>query len=180
MVETFKISGLELERIKTSAGKSLAQLSDEKPVLLVFLRHLGCIFCREALKDLAKLKPSFEEKNQELVLVHMEEDDVALTFFAKYGLKNCIHIEDQEQRLYKQFGLSRGNISQLFGFKTMVRGFSAGISMDQFGGPSFGDAFQMPGIFVLYKRAIRAQYIHKVIADRPDYEELLKCSTELK
>jgi len=88
MVETFKISGLELERIKTSAGKSLAQLSDEKPVLLVFLRHLGCIFCREALKDLAKLKPAFEEKNQELVLVHMEEDDVALTFFAKYGLKN--------------------------------------------------------------------------------------------
>ena len=35
---------------------NLKMLSDEKPVLLVFLRHFGCVFCKEAMADLSKLK----------------------------------------------------------------------------------------------------------------------------
>ena len=154
---------------------SVFQLSQEKPVLLIFLRHLGCVFCREALKDIASLKRALVQGEQEIVFVHMEDNDIALPVFAKYNLKDCLHVEDTEQQLYQKFGLARGKISQLFGFKTMVRGFSAGISLEQFGGANFGDAFQMPGIFVIYKGVIKSEYLHKTVSDRPDYAELLKC-----
>ncbi|MFN8816592.1 MAG: hypothetical protein ACK5ZV_07645, partial [bacterium] len=35
----------------TSGGQSVAELSMRSPVLMVFLRHFGCTFCREALAD---------------------------------------------------------------------------------------------------------------------------------
>jgi peroxiredoxin len=175
MVESMKISAKTLDEIVTNGGLSVLQLSKDKPVLLIFLRHLGCVFCREALKDIASLNRLLVQGDQEIVFVHMESNDIARPFFEKYNLKDCLHVEDTEQRLYQEFGLTRGTVSQLFGFKTMVRGFSAGISLDQFGGSNFGDAFQMPGIFVIHDGVVKAEYIHKTVSDRPNYAELLEC-----
>lgn len=165
----------DLDRIKTNQGQSLLELSQIKPVLLVFLRHLGCTFCREALKDISEHQQKWGNDAQRIVLVHMERSEVAEPYFAKYGLENCLHIEDVSQELYRSFGLTRGSFTQLFGFKTMVRGFQAGVSLDQLGGSSFGDAFQMPGIFVIHEGKIVSEYIHKTISDRPDYGQLLEC-----
>lgn len=175
MASKVKISSQELDSIFTNAGKSLYRLSVESPVMLVFLRHLGCVFCREALKDISAYRKAMEETRQKIVLVHMESNHVAIPFFTKYNLEGCLRIEDPTQKLYQQFGLVRGSFSQLFGFKTMVRGFQTGISLDQFGGATFGDAFQMPGIFVIHKGRIAAEYVHKNVSDRPNYLELLEC-----
>jgi hypothetical protein len=105
----------------------------------------------------------------------MESSKVAEGFFDKFDLHGCQHVEDMGQQLYRRFGLTKGSFSQLFGFKTMVRGFEAGISMNQFGGQPFGDAFQMPGIFVIHKGSIVSEYIHRNVSDRPDYQQLLDC-----
>jgi len=175
MSDGVKLTFEELDKIKTNRGQSLLELSKVKPVLLVFLRHLGCTFCREALKDISEYKQKWGQGAQEVVLVHMETSDVAEPYFSKYGLEDCLHIEDTAQELYRDFGLTRGSFSQLFGFKTMVRGFQAGVSLDQLGGSVFGDAFQMPGIFVIHQGKIVSKYIHKTISDRPDYRQLLEC-----
>jgi peroxiredoxin len=175
MVESIKISARSLDEIVTNSGKTVLQLSQERPVLLIFLRHLGCVFCREALKDISSLKKLLVEGDQEIVFVHMEDNEIAKPFFEKYHLNDCLRVADTEQRFYQMFGLTRGDLSQLFGFKTMVRGFSVGISLDQFGGSNFGDAFQMPGIFVIHNGVIKSQYIHKTVSDRPDYAALLRC-----
>jgi hypothetical protein len=45
---------------KTNYGVTLNELSRISPVLLVFLRHAGCTFCREALADLAARRPEIE------------------------------------------------------------------------------------------------------------------------
>ena len=42
-----------LREIRTEDGVSLADLSATAPVLLIFLRHSGCTFCRQTLSDLA-------------------------------------------------------------------------------------------------------------------------------
>lgn len=175
MAELVNLTARDLDEIRTNEGRSLLEISQSKPVLLVFLRHLGCTFCREALRDISAYWQKWGKEEQDIILVHMEDSDVAEPFFAKYGLEGCQHIEDKSQDLYRQFGLTRGSFSQLFGFKTMVRGFKAGVSLDQFGGGTFGDAFQMPGIFVIHKGGIVTQYIHKTISDRPNYRNLLEC-----
>ncbi|MBK8506392.1 MAG: redoxin domain-containing protein [Saprospiraceae bacterium] len=170
-----QLSRDELEGIITNQGLSLYDISNDRPILLVFLRHLGCIFCREALKDISRHRQTNIDRDEEIVLVHMESLEVAERFFSKFDLQGCQHVEDMSQQLYRRFGLTRGSFSQLFGFKTMVRGFQAGISMDQFGGQPFGDAFQMPGIFVIHKGMIVSEYIHRTVSDRPDYQQLLDC-----
>ena len=169
------MSARDLEQIRTDQGESLLELSRKKPVLMVFLRHLGCTFCREALRDLSAYQKDSRGEKSEIVLVHMERAEIAESVFTNYGLAGCKHITDQQQVLYQKFGLSRGSFSQLFGFRTMVRGFQSGFSWDQLGGHQFGDAFQMPGIFVIYQGRIVSQYIHKKISDRPDYHNLIEC-----
>jgi len=42
-----------LDTAVTQSGERLVELSEMSPVLLVFLRHAGCTFCREALADFA-------------------------------------------------------------------------------------------------------------------------------
>ena len=108
--------------IPTSAGKTLGELSREKPVLLVFLRHFGCIFCREALKDIAGKRKSFEDRNVNIVLVHMADNETAESYFKKYKLSGITHISDPECKYYATFGLVKGSFNQLFGLKNWLRG----------------------------------------------------------
>src|SRR5260370_484740 len=64
-------------RTRTSAGMTLDEVSRLSPVLLVFLRHRGCPFCREALADIAAQRKEIEKTGTQIVLVHMlNEDDL--------------------------------------------------------------------------------------------------------
>lgn len=169
------LSAEELETYLTVDGQNLYDLSRDKPVLLVFLRHFGCVFCREAMKEIASRRKSIENEGNLIVLVHMSSPTVASSYFKKFGLEGISQISDPDCRLYAGFGLAKGSFSQLFGLKTMVRGFSAGINMGQFGGVPFGDAFQMPGMFMIHQGKVEGAFVHETISDRPDFEALLDC-----
>jgi len=165
-----------ISQANTSTGKTLLQLSKEGPVLLVFLRHFGCVFCKEALKDIAMKRASWTEKGVYIVLVHMSDNDTANTFFNKFGLHGITHISDPDCRLYAKFGLAKGTVSQLFGLKNWIRGFEVSGSGKAFPSLSqIGDGFQMPGIFLLQNGGIKQSFIHKTASDRPDYEALIDC-----
>jgi len=164
---------LDLDGIVTESGILLSDIVAKNVTLLIFLRHLGCIFCREAMRDISSQWESIRKLGVELVFVHMESDEVATPMLSKFGLGKSLHISDPGQALYRQFGLARGSFTQLFGFRSMIRGFEAGVSLQQFGGAPFGDAFQMPGVFVLKDGRIMAEYIHKTVSDRPEYLKLL-------
>lgn len=165
------------EMILMNSGVSLAQLTEQEPVLLVFLRHFGCSFCREAIKDIAKRRESFATKGVRIVLVHMApERELAERFFKKYKLHPADHISDPEKRFYKAFGLHRGAPAQLFGLMNWMRGFQAGILEGHgfaFHGEELGDGFQMPGVFVLHRGQVKSSFVHRSAWDRPDYEEII-------
>ena len=164
-----------LSEMLTNRGKSLQTLSEESPVLLVFLRHFGCTFCREALADISKERNLIESTGTKIVFVHMTDNTIAERYFNRYNLEGATHISDPEQKYYKAFGLLKGNFNQLFGLQSWIRGFSAGIVSGHGVGPQLGDGFQMPGVFVIYQNSIIESFIHKLASDRPDYVELAKC-----
>jgi peroxiredoxin len=164
-----------LEEMKTNQGKTLQEISNEKPVLLVFLRHFGCTFCREALADISKERDQIEAVGIQIVFVHMTDDSIADRYFNRYNLENAVHISDPETRFYKVFGLLRGNFNQLFGLQSWIRGFSAGVVAGHGIGAQLGDGFQMPGVFVIHRGEVINSFIHKLASDRPDYIELAKC-----
>lgn len=140
-----------------------------------FLRHFGCIFCREALHDIAELKPKLDAQNINLTFVHMSTEETAQSFFDQFNLKNVMHISDPQCELYAQFGLTKGTFTQLMGLRTWMGGFRTRKKGIHISAQSIGDSLQMPGIFILCNGAVAESYIHKVISDKPDYEYLINC-----
>ncbi len=164
-----------LSLMTTNTGETLTQISMKKPILLVFLRHFGCQFCREAMDEISKLRPNFNQQNIELIFVHMAENDVAEAYFTKFNLAGVQHINDPLCRFYASFGLVKGSLTQLFGLQSFIRGFT---TMPKYGtdtGRHLGDSFQMPGAFMIFEGELRDSYVHKKASDRPDYLKLATC-----
>jgi peroxiredoxin len=172
---------LALAEMKTVSGEAVKEMSLNQPVLLVFLRHFGCTFCREALSDLAKRRAEIDGYGGKLVLVHMSDVGTAEKYFAKYQIGPVDQVSDPECRYYEAFGLTKGTARQLFGLQTWIRGFQAGvIDGHGVGTKQLGDGFQMPGIFVLTDGQVRMKFIHKLAGDRPEYVDLLAACCKLQ
>jgi peroxiredoxin len=156
---------------QTTGGMSLAELSQQQPVLLVFLRHSGCTFCREALADLSTGRAKIEKNGTKLAIVHMSTAESFAAFTASYGLSDVPAVSDPERRLYRGLGLRRGKLAQLLGFSVWWRGtesFFAG----HHPGALDGDGTQMPGVFLLQNGRVVRRFIHDNAAQRPDYAAL--------
>lgn len=165
-----------LDTLETQNGATLSSLSAESRVLVVFLRHAGCTFCREALSDIAAARPSLESAGTRIVLVHMSPEERAKAFFARFGLEDVDRISDPDRLLYRVFGLHRGRLRQLFGWNVWIRGFEAGILNRHGVGLVEGDGFQLPGVFLLSGGELRRSFRHRSAADRPDYEKFSQAS----
>lgn len=166
-----------LNEMVTNTGVTLHEISFQQPIMLVFLRQFGCTFCREALSDISKKRKTIEELGMRLVFVHMTDNEIADRYFQRYELQNAIHISDPNCTYYAAFGLVKNTITQLFGLQFFIRGFQAAVVEGHVPGPSLGDDFQMPGVFIIQDGEIRESFIHKLAYDRPDYLKLAQCCT---
>lgn len=165
--------------LNTHSGQNLYKSSFERIILLTFLRHFGCVFCREAMKDLSAKRADFAKQGVDLVFVHMSDHGTAAQYFEKYNLTGVDSISDPSCNWYKTFGLTKGTLNQLFGLKNWVRGFEVALkdpmilSVQQ-----IGDGFQMPGIFILHNGVVKESFIHRSAADRPNYQSLIDCCVQ--
>jgi len=163
-----------LNSYKTNQGNTLAKIQKEKAIMLVFLRHFGCTFCRETLLDLAEKRDALE-KNTQIIFVHMANEEEGTAYLKKYRLDDLEHVSDLSCELYRSFSIKRANFWQVFGFKTWFRGFKAGVLKKQGVGKLVGDGFRMAGVFVIYQNKILEEFRHKTAADIPDYHSLSLC-----
>jgi hypothetical protein len=154
---------------RTQDGYSLLELSQLRPTLVVFLRHAGCTFCREAVADLARLRPEIERSGTGIVFVTMSPEQEAASFFARYGMADAPRISDPQCRIYRAFELRRGGWRDLFGWPAWKRGFQAGVVAGHGIGMPHGDGFRMPGVFLIHEGRVLRSFRHDGPADRPDY-----------
>lgn len=164
-----------LARVRTQSGESLADLSRRAPVLVVFLRHSGCLFCREALADLAEQRQVISAAGAVIALVHMQPDADAAKLFARYGLEDVSRISDPGQELYRAFQLPRGNLAQVAGPRVWGTGLKSLLSGNLPGVPS-ADVLQMPGVFLVQDGRVLRSFRHATSGDRPDYVNLATCA----
>lgn len=161
-----------LEATVTQSGQRLLDMSAAAPVLLVFLRHAGCTFCRETLSDLSKHRTTIESNGTRIVIVHMGDVQSMENLLERYELVGLDRIVDATQELYRTFGLKRGTLRQLFGLRVLNRAFLGGALARHGIGPLQGDSSQMPGLFLIHQGAIVRRFRHRSVADRPDYGTL--------
>ncbi len=163
-----------LGEFHTESGRSLLDLVDESPVLLVFLRHFGCAFCAMALDRVSQVRRQLEAKGVRPVFVHLGSPERAKPYFDYYKLSDVERISNPDATLYQlpAFELSRTN-PYLQPFSLAVwKGWLKGAMFKYGVGLIKEDGYQMPGVFLLKDRQIARAFRHRTIADEPDYLKL--------
>jgi peroxiredoxin len=156
----------------TESGRTLLELVDEQPLLVVFLRHFGCTFCRQAIDDVSHVKDELAARGVRPVFIHVGTPERAKPYFDYYGLSNVERVSDPEARLYKSpgFDLSRTHPMSHFLLPSAWKGWLSGALFKHGFSPVLReDAHQMPGVFFLKDRRVERAVRCKRISDRPDY-----------
>jgi peroxiredoxin len=165
-----------LLQTKTERGTTLLELVDASPVLMVFLRHFGCSYCRQAIHDISVIKDELASRDVRPVFVHLGTPERAKPYFDHYDLAAVERVSDPEARLYRHpaFHLPRTHPLSHFFKPKVVKGWLMG-NIRKYGiGGLQDDSYQMPGVFVLRDRQIVNAFKFQTIADQPDYLALVE------
>lgn len=158
---------------RTQSGKTLAELSEPDPVLVVFLRHSGCPYCRQTLAKLARLRQTFEVQKTRLVIVHHDTPENGAAWISKYDLGQCEQISDPDGQLYAKFELGKTTWWNLAGPHTWWAGFKATILQLNGVGIPVGDVKQLTGAFVIHHGRIVKAFRQKLSHQSPDYKQMV-------
>ncbi len=145
---------------------TLYGLADERPVALVFLRHLGCVFCRQ---QVGTLRDELSEEN--VVFVTMSEPKLTDRFRIWMRSPHSF-LCDPEKRLYEAFGIPRSTAGKFFSasvvheaLKAYRKGYRNALTFD--------DQLQLGGTYVFDREGhVLASFISEDIADAPSPETL--------
>lgn len=157
---------------RTESGRTLLELVDEQPLLLVFLRHFGCAFCRQAIDDVSQVKDQLAQRGVRPVFIHVGTPERAKPYFDYYGLADVERVSDPEATLYQGpgFDLARTHPLSHFLLPRVWKGWLSGALFQHGFSPLLReDAHQMPGVFFLKDRQVARALRLKRISDRPDY-----------
>jgi hypothetical protein len=157
-------------------GRLRDQLDDD-PTLFVFLRHFGCIFCREAIADIRAISerdPLFPRP-----LFFFQGGPTEGRAFLRRYWPTARAIADPEATLYEAFGIERGGLIKSLG-PAVLRAHGRARAKGHRSGPRSGDVWRMPG--VILTRGERIEWVHAVrhAGDHPDLEQIAALARELE
>jgi hypothetical protein len=149
-------------------GSLRDQLGDE-PVLLIFLRFFGCIFCREMVSDLRALSEQSEEFPP-VLFFHQGTPTEGRAFLRRYwpGVRA---VADPEAYFYEAFGVRRASLFEALGpgvFSARRRAVSKGNEA----GDRSHDIWRMPGVFLVRGPEVIWQHDFRHAGELPDFSAL--------
>ncbi len=152
------ISGLHLQ------GATLGEQIGRGPTLLTFLRHSGCIFCRETIADIRRARDE-EPGFADVVFLTQSLAEHAARIFS--GLWPGVPVIcDAEPVLSRGFGLRRGGLGQLLGPSVWAAGIRA-LSKGHFVGRPVGDLRLLPGLFLVVNQVVVWEHHFRNSGDQP-------------
>jgi hypothetical protein len=164
-----------LNAYRAESGRTLLELTQESPVLLLFLRHFGCSFCRETLDRVSQIRGKLEAKGVRPVFVHLGTPERGKPYFDYYNLSDVERVSNPDATLYQNpvFGLGRTNPFSHFFRPAVVKAWVTGAIRSYGIGLIKEDGEQMPGVFYLKGGKVANFYRYNTIADRPDFLALV-------
>ena len=150
-----------------------------QPVVLVFLRHFGCTFCRAQVAELRRDYAQFQAIGVEVVCIAQGDAQTGKAFSIFFDLSYPLLLSGDDTGIYWAYGLERGTLGQLFGPRSWTRGLAATLRGHLIG-KRVGDGFQMPGVFVIDRQGVvRYAHRHKDATDNPETQELLAAARSI-
>lgn len=158
-----------LARVFTNNGENMKSITDDQPVLLIFLRHFGCISCHWALLEISNKRTAIEKNGVKIAIVHMTSYEDAAYYLSQYGLRDVTNISDPNCDLYAAFRLNRMTLRQMFRPKSLKLLVRPDTIRRQNFDKTAGDKYRMPGVFLVYKGELLKAYKHAYVYDQPDF-----------
>lgn len=171
-----KIPAELLRDFRDHRAITLHEITHSGPALLIFLRHSGCPFCRETLDKVREGRASIEARGITIVLVHMGTVEEGAAFFRRFGLADLPQVSDPHRRLYRAFDLKMASATQLFSPGLWRKGLRLLFRGGQIPGRPRGNAFQLPGTFLLTGTRILAAHRHGTAADSAELDAVSACA----
>ncbi|KAL1523413.1 hypothetical protein AB1Y20_018353 [Prymnesium parvum] len=179
------------------APHELPSLWRERRILLVFLRHLGCRFCRQQVALLRSVQPELRRHGVEVVLVSIGTPPQLRAFKAESGFEGLAFVDPSPETplVYASFQLRRGEglvggteEGRAKGEEALAAGFVDGGYPTPEGVRDFtgdgkytGDVFQVGGVFVLGAgNTCDFAYRSSFAGDHPDPAAILEAVTGVR
>lgn len=137
--------------------------------LLVFLRHFGCIFCRETLTDLRKVVEA--DPDYPRVLFFFQGSATEGRAFLRRYWPGVRAVSDPNLEFYEWFGVRRAGLLEALGPSVLLaqrRAKAKGLE----NGPRSGDIWRMPGVFAVEGDRILWAHTPRHAADHPEFERI--------
>lgn len=120
------MTGLDDIRLLDTQGSEvrLGDLWADKPVALVFMRHYGCLFCREQVIELKRHEAELRSAGGEVVVIGMGTPEHAAHFQQQQELPFTLLV-DRTRESYRAAGLKYPKMWEVTGPKVWWRGLKA-------------------------------------------------------
>lgn len=160
-----------LARIVTGLNLVPGTLADQLtgPTLLVFLRHFGCLFCRETLADLRAISEQDPAFPRPLFFFEGRRSE-GRAFLRRYW-PDLRAVADPAAEFYEAFGVDRGGLREMFG-RGVWSARSRAAGKGHRNGERSGDIWRLPGVFLVAEGTIRWAHEYRHAGDRPDYARI--------
>jgi hypothetical protein len=161
-----------LDRAVTGVGLVPGTLRDQigdEVTLLVFLRHFGCMFCRETVGDLreaTRADPEFPP-----VLFFFQGSSTEGRAFLRRDWPDARAVSDPELEFYDLFDVRRASLLEALG-PSVLSSRSRARSKGYENGPRSGDIWRMPGVFAVKGDQVIWSHHAKHAADHPVFSEI--------
>ncbi len=121
--------------------------SHDGNTVLVFLRHFGCIFCRQHAKALSASAERIRLAGGQVVLIGMGTPQEAAEFARSQDVPFPVY-SDADRSAYRAYGLPEGSVGQLAGPRVIAASLRA-VADGAGVGKSVGNRRQLPGTYIV-------------------------------
>jgi len=125
----------------------LSERWTKQPLVITFMRHFGCAFCREHLIQLGRSYGEVRSAGGEVLAVFQYRAEPSNNFCRSRGIPfDCLG--DPTRAGYKAVGLDRGERKEYMGLR-IYRHWIRAAKVGAYVGRPQGDIAQRPGTFVI-------------------------------
>jgi peroxiredoxin len=163
--------------LRTIDGRafSFQRILENKVVMVVLLRHFGCIFSHQTIDILKDKKNLFDKLGIQIIVVGMGTPQDAANFKKSTGYSGTIYV-DSKQDLYRATNCKRGAKYVLSpnSKEAAKKVFAKNYKMGEFS----GDFTQLGGLFISSDDAFIYEFTSSFAGDLPDWNAAFSVSRE--
>lgn len=174
MAQDERLSALADLPLLTPAGETttLQAATHDRPAVLILMRHLGCLPCREHLLEVSRRRDEFGRAR--LLCITFVDAPLLEAYERELRLDGIDFFGDPQRNVYRALGFRRASFARVWLHPGVWRRYAALMARGRRPHPPGQDVYQLGGDAILDSEGrLRRVFASAGPEDRPTVDELL-------